>query len=241
MSRPWFRLYHEFITDPLIRMLAFEDQRHFVATLCLKASGALDKPYPSADIRQRVIASLLGLSEERLMASEPSALDAARQRLQRLGLIDENWQPINWDKRQFISDRIDPTAAERMRRYRNKRNQTVTLRPSESDTDTDTETEKRERARPARPAPRKRCPTEFQITPELMAWASVNAPDVNIDRETSKFRDWEFKAARSDWPATWRTWMRRAQENGPGRGVATWSPLRSADEIEAEEKARASA
>jgi len=70
------------------------------------------------------------------------------------------------------------------------------------------ETKKQDKAQP----PRKRCPADFQITPELRAWAATNAPDVNLERETESFRDWEFRTGRRDWPATWRTWMRKAQE-----------------------------
>jgi hypothetical protein len=254
MSMPWFRLYTEFLTDPVIRMLAPSDRAVFVDVLCMKALGVLDKEYSSDALRNAVISRYVGVTgnvteivTESLRNDGLSQLDATRDRLKKHGLIDENWQPLNWEKRQFQKDTRDPTGADRQRRYRERllekqretsRNGSVTSIDSEQ---IQIQKNKRERARAARPAPRKRCPTEFQITPELMAWASVNAPDVNIDRETSKFRDWEFKAARSDWPATWRTWMRRAQESGPGRGIATWSPLRSADEIEAEEKARARA
>lgn len=79
---------------------------------------------------------------------------------------------------------------------------------SYSYSDSDTESGKRKKA----PPPRKRCPADFQITQELRAWAATNAPDVNLERETESFRDWEFRTGRRDWPATWRTWMRKAQE-----------------------------
>lgn len=58
----------------------------------------------------------------------------------------------------------------------------------------------------------KRCPDDFQVTDELKAWAAEKAPLVDITAETEAFRDYEFAKARSDWKATWRTWMRRAQE-----------------------------
>lgn len=96
----------------------------------------------------------------------------------------------------------------------------------------------------ARPPPRKRCPEDFQITEELRAWASTNAPDVDITTETEGFRDWEFKSARTDWPATWRGWMRRAQAERPGKPMArksiTTAPVKTktAEEWEAIERAR---
>jgi len=95
-------------------------------------------------------------------------------------------------------------------------------------------------ARPGRSPPRKRCPEDFEITPDLHAWAKLKAPDVDVNRETERFRDWEFKTGRSDWPATWRTWMSRAQEtvaNRPtygGRVTSLSRPAKSADELERE-------
>ena len=55
-------------------------------------------------------------------------------------------------------------------------------------------------------------PDTFEITPALRAWALTDVPGLDIDRETAKLRDWEFKDAHSDWNKTWRTWMRRAFE-----------------------------
>lgn len=92
------------------------------------------------------------------------------------------------------------------------------------------------RARAARPPPRKRCPIEFQITDDLRTWAKAQAPDVDVDRETERMRDWEFKTGRSDWPATWRTWMDRAQKdlaNRPGRKALARAP-KTPEQIEAE-------
>ena len=58
----------------------------------------------------------------------------------------------------------------------------------------------------------KRCPETFEISDDLTAWATEKAPLVDVASETEAFRDYEFAKARSDWKATWRTWMRRAQE-----------------------------
>jgi hypothetical protein len=75
---------------------------------------------------------------------------------------------------------------------------------------------------PDKPARRakgsKRVPDEFLVTDDLKAWAETNAPDVNWPTETDKFRDWEFKHVRTDWAATWRTWMRNAQEKASEHG-----------------------
>ena len=39
---PWFRMYADFLNDPKLVALAFEDQRHFIGLLALKCDGALD-------------------------------------------------------------------------------------------------------------------------------------------------------------------------------------------------------
>jgi uncharacterized protein YdaU (DUF1376 family) len=58
----------------------------------------------------------------------------------------------------------------------------------------------------------KRCPEDFTVSPELVQWAALNAPNVDWKAETEAMRDWEFSKARMDWAAVWRTWMRRAQK-----------------------------
>ena len=146
---PWFRMYSDFIHDELIEMLAFEDQRHFVFLLCMKNAGSLDKDYPDAEMLDIVVSRRLGIHGE--------ALANAKIRLMKVGLIDSNWQPTGWDKRQFVSD-SNPTNAERQKRYREAhkntskesnvtRNVTVTL----TDTDTDTDTDKYKKTRAIAP------------------------------------------------------------------------------------------
>lgn len=68
--------------------------------------------------------------------------------------------------------------------------------------------------KPRRPG--RRCPADFEVTAELRAWAAEKAPGIDVDRETEALRDWEFRTPRSDWPATWRGWMRKASESRAG-------------------------
>jgi hypothetical protein len=76
-------------------------------------------------------------------------------------------------------------------------------------------------AKPAKPARgSKRVPADFVVTDEMRAWAAKDAPLADIERETEKFRDWEFAHSRTDWPATWRTWMRKASDSkGDGKSA----------------------
>jgi hypothetical protein len=58
-------------------------------------------------------------------------------------------------------------------------------------------------------------PENFAVTDELCTWAAREVPGLNIDFETGKFRDYEFKVGRSDWNMAWRNWMRKAWEALP--------------------------
>ena len=145
MSMPWFRLYAEFAADPVIQSLAFEDQRHFVVVLCMKCNGTLDREL-ARDARERIIARGLGL--------DPIAAAEAKRRLAEMGLVDDDWQPKGWDKRQFSSDNsTDRVRNHRENKKRGNVSRNVTRNVSESVTpsvsnrsgngpDTDTDTDK---------------------------------------------------------------------------------------------------
>jgi hypothetical protein len=91
--RQWFRMYAEAVDDDKLRLLAFEDRWHFVALLCLKASGTIDSDAPHLERR---IAVKLGL--------QLPQLDELKRRLMDVTLIDDNWQPIKWGERQYESE-----------------------------------------------------------------------------------------------------------------------------------------
>jgi hypothetical protein len=68
-------------------------------------------------------------------------------------------------------------------------------------------------------------PEGFVLVPEMRAWAAKNTPHVNQDREFERFRDyWLPKPGKDgrklDWIATWRNWMRGAEDRqGPRERV----------------------
>ncbi len=134
-ANPWFRMYSDFMFDEKIEFIAFEDQRHYVFILCMKNAGVLDKEYAQPGMLERVVSKRLGLYGE--------AFESAKKRLIDAGLIDSEFHPVAWDKRQFLSD----SSAERVKAYRDRLkkdvkrpcNVTVTVQEAETDTDTDTE------------------------------------------------------------------------------------------------------
>ncbi|MEX1104347.1 MAG: hypothetical protein WED87_08860 [Dehalococcoidia bacterium] len=68
-----------------------------------------------------------------------------------------------------------------------------------------------------------RIPEDFAVTAEMVAWVREKFPHVDGRAETERFKD-HFAAAagqkgvKLDWPATWRNWMRTADERAPRTG-----------------------
>ncbi|MFP3705944.1 hypothetical protein SB783_18185 [Paraburkholderia sp. SIMBA_009] len=108
---PWFRMYADFLNDPKMISLAFEDQRHFIAVLALKAGGVIDQQC-DPDLLDRIVAQRIWI--------DFAIVRDVKKRLVAASLIDESWQPLAWAKRQMRSD-ADPTNAERQRRHRSKK------------------------------------------------------------------------------------------------------------------------
>jgi hypothetical protein len=186
MSLPWFRMYTDFLRDPKMLSLAFEDQRHFVAILALKSDGVIDSG-ASGTMLDRMVAQFIWV--------DFSAIHEVKRRLIGAGLIGDDWQPVAWDKRQYASD----SSKARVRKFReNKRKasdsdpdeQTVTCNGLgnvtcnddetgavtkgnglDTDTDTDTEPPATTRARAYRdPPPRDHDPDARQTSGPPPAW-----------------------------------------------------------------------
>lgn len=64
------------------------------------------------------------------------------------------------------------------------------------------------------------CPDSFSPSDQDMRWAIETRPDLDVERETLKFRNYEFKNPKSDWLRTWKNWILNAeakQSNKPQR------------------------
>jgi hypothetical protein len=90
---------------------------------------------------------------------------------------------------------------------------------------------------PGEKAPRRngtRLPADWKPTPELIAAARAERPDIDLRVETAKFRDhWHAKAGRDaaklDWDATYRNWIRNAR--GPAGFGGRVEPARNRQEL----------
>jgi hypothetical protein len=88
----------------------------------------------------------------------------------------------------------------------------------------------------AKPAKRNgsRLPDDWRPTPELIAAARAERPDIDLRMETAKFRDhWHAKTGRDatklDWDATYRNWIRNARS--PNGFAQRNEPVRHREEL----------
>lgn len=119
----WFRMYGEFATDSKVQSLSETLQRRYIMILCLKCNGEIPK------LSDEEVSCALRISEEETQST--------KEKLICKGLITEQWEPVNWDKRQYVSD----TSNDRVKKYRSKVLDT-TLEKEVVDIVTDTDTEK---------------------------------------------------------------------------------------------------
>ena len=231
MSRPWFRLYSEFVSDPKVQLLAFDDQRHFIAVLCLKCNEVLDSKATSPGLRERMIARALGL--------DPAVATEVKRRLCEVGLIGDDWQPKRWSARQFESDISSIRTAAYRQRIKNESRSDVSVTSQErtrSDTDQiqiQNRTDKSREPRATR-STATRLSENWELSPESRRFCE--AENLDPEQTLAKFRDYWLsasgaKARKMDWAATWRNWCRSEGDRGgrssspkPVQPVITWRP-----------------
>jgi hypothetical protein len=76
--------------------------------------------------------------------------------------------------------------------------------------------------------PSKRCPADWEPKPETTVTlvGEGHSPD-RMRAEIRKFRDYTFAAAKTDWDATWRNWVRNAAPGGRTDRPKNWRELES--------------
>ena len=116
MANPWFRLYSEFEDDPKVQMMSEADQRRLVMLFCQRC-----KEQRRTDSQQSF--------KWRVSLDEVARTKAI---FIENGFIDENWNVVNWEKRQPLWD----SSAERTRQYRERIKQSETSQERHSDVDT---------------------------------------------------------------------------------------------------------
>jgi hypothetical protein len=108
-------MYGEFANDPKVQMLSEEMQRRYVVLLCIRCSNG------DVTLQDEEVTFQLRITREQW--SETKSILMAK------GLIGEDNKPVNWDKRQYVSD----SSAARVSEYRarKKHGGNVTVTPPE--------------------------------------------------------------------------------------------------------------
>ena len=133
MANPWFRLYSEFADDPKVQIMPETMQRRLLMLFCHRCKcGDVTVTFRDAEM-----AFHWRITTQEM--AETKALFITQ------GFIDEEWNVLNWDERQYKSD----TSKERTKRWRaklvtsHKRHGDGVVTVPDSDTDSDTEQKQR--------------------------------------------------------------------------------------------------
>lgn len=206
-SLPWFRMYHEFATDPKVQMLSEADQRRFIMLLCLRCCNG------DVTLQDVTIAFQLRITE-------PEWLDT-KSRLIAKNLISKDNKPIAWEKRQMLSDdsksRVYKWREKQKRNSNGDCNVTVTAQDKDKDTDTDNNLSviSASPRKASRAKPRTQISEDAQPTPkDISAAEEAGLNSATFREQWAKFRN-HHRAKGSlmaDWQAAWRTWLGNISE-----------------------------
>lgn len=125
----WLRLWTDILEDPKLLLLSPGDRWYYIGILALKRTGLLDER-DSTQLRDRKVALRLRLlsgcdapvtggvtgCDAKCDSEKCPCVNCVRERLREVRLIDKDWQPVGWEKRQFDSD----TSASRTRKWRER-------------------------------------------------------------------------------------------------------------------------
>jgi hypothetical protein len=179
MANTWFRMYAEFADDPEVQMMPEAMQRRLTMLFCERCK--------EETLRETARAFHWRITEQELAETKALFLEK--------GFIDEGWNLLNWNKRQFLSD----SSTDRVRRHREAKKQDETLHAvSETpevatvtppDTDTDTDTKKK----PSRD--KRECdPRHAAFKAAVMAYAAFKRVKLAWDGSEAKALDLLLKS-----------------------------------------------
>ena len=219
----WFRWHHGSVTDPKFQLVARKAGASLpdvlaVWTYLLERASSAEFRGCFGEIDCEAVDCLFGFDD--------GVTDAVMGQMVARQLIADEYI-VAWEKRQPKRERTDDNSTERSRAFRDKQRQTEPRNATQRQETPRGEESREEQiqgpppaslsAPPAKtPRASRRCPEDFTPSPDL--FAEVAVPGVNVARELAKFRDHTFKTARSDWPATFRNWLRDAADRAKPAG-----------------------
>lgn len=244
----WLRWWHGTVTDPkfqrVARMAGGSVGQVIAVWACLLERASSVTPGDAkvtqgdAKVTRGSVTGFDCADHDVLLGFEDGTCEKVLAALVDRGLIVDG-RIARWEERQPKRE-DSSTARTREYRERKKQGETVTTgdagvtpgdAPEESRGDKSNtpssppgdEPKPRAKATPKPKAkPKHQLPVAFVTTTQMLAWAGETVPDVNLERETERFMD-HFRGtgeSKADWGATWRNWMRRAQDDLERRGMA---------------------
>jgi hypothetical protein len=191
-------MYAEFATDPKVQSMPEAMQRRLMMLMCLRCSNVLET------LQVTDICFALRIDETQL--AETKALFIAKR------FMDDDWNLLNWDKRQKPSD----SSTERVRKHREAQKQLQEQVCNVTETAQSREDKNREdKSKPRAPRSKSRktaIPENFGISERVVEWAQEHEFEY-LDEHLAAFKrkvaangytyvDWDsafMEAIRSDW------------------------------------------
>jgi len=129
MTDTWFKAPADLMRDGRFVGLSVANQRHYLCLLMAKSSGLLDQDFSGCD-PDFASSALLKQIAHFLWVSKAQA-NKIKQEFLRAGLINEAWQPNNWEARyepsvEIVERGCAKTNADRQRDYRARKKDSVT-------------------------------------------------------------------------------------------------------------------
>jgi hypothetical protein len=202
MANPWFRLYSEFAHDPKIQMLSEAMQRRYVMLMCLRCSETLET------LHETEIAFQLRLTEAELIDTKHLFISK--------NFIDRQWNLLNWDKRQFVSDSSTMRVAKHRQKKKQASNDDETLQKQPSNA-IDTEQIQIQIQNKEKTQRGSRLANDFLIPADWILFCEQERPELNTAKTFNQFKDYWIaqpgqKGVKLDWAATWRNWVRNTTQ-----------------------------
>jgi len=94
MANSWCKLHFDVLRDPKTKFLPRDVLGNFFVLLTLKGQGALDQDFPPCVTLDAYVARCLEIDDSQAIVT--------KECLQAACLIDEDWQPLGWSKRQSM-------------------------------------------------------------------------------------------------------------------------------------------
>jgi hypothetical protein len=107
MANAWFRLYSEFADDPKVQMMSESMQRRLLMLFCSKCKGET--------LHETEMAFYWRVTETDVKQTKEVFIEK--------GFINDDWEVLNWNRRQYISD----SSTDRVRAYRDRKKQNETF------------------------------------------------------------------------------------------------------------------